>query len=275
MSVSAVGDITISFDDEGSGDALLLVHGHPFDRSMWRPQLEQFGRSGWRVVVPDLRGYGQTTVVPGVTTLDVFARDLIGLADRLGIDTFVLGGLSMGGQIVMETYRLFPERIRGLVLADTSARAETAAGRVDRHAMADRLLREGLRPYADEVLAKMVAPANIAAMPRVADHVLTMMRGAPAEGAAAALRGRAARPDYVDLLATVTVPTLVVVGSDDEFTPLSDAELMHQAVPGSRLAVIDGAAHMPNLERTAEFNDLLQAFLDSIPAPVAASSPDR
>ena len=114
MSVSAVGDITISFDDEGSGDALLLVHGHPFDRSMWRPQLEQFGRSGWRVVAADLRGYGQTTVVPGVTTLDMFARDLVGLADQLGIDTFVLGGLSMGGQIVMETYRLFPERIRGL-----------------------------------------------------------------------------------------------------------------------------------------------------------------
>ena len=120
-------------------------------------------------------------------------------------------------------------------------------------------------PYADEVLPKMVAPANIRELPTVAEHVLAMMRAAPAEGAAAALRGRAERPDYVDMLARIEVPALVVVGSDDEFTPVSDAELMHERIPDATLVVVEGAAHMPNLEREAEFNDALQRFLDSLP----------
>ncbi|WP_020416810.1 alpha/beta fold hydrolase [Amycolatopsis sp. ATCC 39116] len=257
--------IEIGYDDKGSGPALVLVHGHPFDRSMWRPQLDHFSERGWRVIAPDLRGYGETTVVPGKTPLETFARDLAGLLDRLDVGEFVLGGLSMGGQIVMECHRLFPERIRALVLADTSPRAETAEGKRNRTEMAERLLREGLWPYADEVLTKMVAPANVAAMPDVAEHVHRMMRSTAPEGAAAALRGRAERPDYVPTLAGVRVPALVVVGDQDEYTPVAEAEFLHSLIPGAELAVIEGAAHMPNLERPAEFNSTLASFLAKIP----------
>jgi pimeloyl-ACP methyl ester carboxylesterase len=173
----------------------------------------------------------------------------------------VLGGLSMGGQIVMEFYRMFPERVRGLMLADTFAQAETEEGRKARYDMADRLLREGMGGYADEVLPKMVAPYNIEALPEVAEHVLGMMRGTPAEGAAAALRGRAERPDYTELLGRVTVPALIVVGRDDEFTPVADAEFMCYRIPNATLAVIHGAAHMPNMERPVEFNKAFHEFL--------------
>jgi pimeloyl-ACP methyl ester carboxylesterase len=266
MSTISRGGITIGYDDEGSGAPLVLIHGHPFDRSMWRPQVEQFSAAGWRVIVPDLRGYGETTVVPGITTLDVFAREIAGLLDYLGVGSCVLGGLSMGGQIVMEFGRLFPRRIRGLVLADTFAAAETGAGRKARNDMADRLLREGMAPYAAEVLPKMVAPRTISGQPAVAAHVLAMMRGASPAGAAAALRGRALRPDYREPLSLLTVPTLVVVGSDDEFTPIGDAELIRDLVPGATLAIIDGAGHMPSLERPAEFNAGLRQFLNSLPA---------
>lgn len=257
----SLGEVVVGYDDEGAGRALLFVHGHPFDRTMWRPQVEHFAGNGWRVVAPDLRGYGETTVIPGKTTLDVFARDLVALLDHLEIDEAVVAGLSMGGQIVMETYRLFPDRIAGLVLADTSAPAETEAGRKARADAADRLLQEGMAPYSDEVLTKMVAPANVKALPDVARHVMRMMLGAPPAGAAAALRGRAERPDYVEMLSGVDVPTLVVVGADDEFTPLEDARLMHERVEGSEMVVVDGAAHMPNLERPDEFNGALSAFL--------------
>jgi pimeloyl-ACP methyl ester carboxylesterase len=266
MSTISRSGITIGYDDEGSGAPLVLIHGHPFDRSMWRPQVEQFSAAGWRVIVPDLRGYGETTVVPGITTLDVFARDIAGLLDSLGVGSCVLGGLSMGGQIVMEFARLFPQRIRGLVLADTFAAAETEAGQQVRNDMADRLLREGMAPYAAEVLSKMVAPRTISGQPAVAAQVLAMMRGASPVGAAAALRGRALRPDYREPLSLLTVPTLVVVGSDDEFTPIGDAELIRDLVPGATLAIIDGAGHMPNLECPAEFNTGLRQFLDSRPA---------
>jgi 3-oxoadipate enol-lactonase len=245
--------MVIGYDDKGTGDAVVLVHGHPFDRSMWRPQVERFSRTH-RVIAPDLRGYGESTVVPGKTTLDVFAEDIATLLDRLGIDKIVLGGLSMGGQIVMEFHRLFPDRIRGLMLADTFPGAETPEGRQARNDMADRILVEGMGPYADEVIWKMVAPYN----KHAADHVLKMMRAAPPEGAAAALRGRAERPDYVDVLSLIKVPTLVVVGRDDEYTPVSEAERMRDLIAGAELVVVEGAAHLPNLERQTEFDHAFQ-----------------
>lgn len=260
-----IDGITIGYDDEGTGDdVLVLVHGHPFDRTMWRPQVEHFSAAGWRVIAVDLRGYGESTVVPGITPLPTFAQDVVGLLDHLGVDRFVLGGLSMGGQIVMEGYRSFGERVRGLILADTFATADTPEQRAFRNGMAERLVREGMAGYADEVLAKMVAPHNVEALPDVAEHVSRMMRNAPVEGAAAALRGRSQRPDYTDLLGAITVPTLVVVGSEDEYTPVSDAEYMHERVPGSALVVVDGAAHMPNLERPEEFNKAVADLLGRI-----------
>lgn len=260
MSTISVNGITVDYSDTGTGTALLLVHGHPFDRSMWTPQLTW---PGWRVVAPDLRGYGASTVVPGVTPLGAFADDLAALADALGIDRFVLGGLSMGGQVVLECVRRFPSRIRGLLLADTSAPAETPQGKASRNAIADRVLRDGMADHAAELLPKMVAPD---ADPQVKAHVLAMMRAAPPEGAAAALRGRAERPDYTDLLGAIQVPTLVVVGSADEFTPVSEAVFLSDRVPGSTLAVIDGAGHLPNLERPAEFNQALAALLGQVAA---------
>jgi pimeloyl-ACP methyl ester carboxylesterase len=160
----------------------------------------------------------------------------------------------------MEFHRLFPERIKALLLADTFPGGETPEGHRVRNAMADRILKEGMGPYAEEVIWKMVAPYN----KHAADHVMTMMRNASPEGAAAGLRGRAERPDYVDMLSKITVPTLVVVGKDDEYTPVSEAERMRDLIPGARLEVVEGAAHMPNLERQTEFDQAFQRFLDTV-----------
>ncbi|MEU2063732.1 alpha/beta hydrolase [Streptomyces sp. NPDC013455] len=251
----------LAFEDKDPGVTsrvpLVLVHGHPFDRTMWHPQLAEFS-AGRRVIAPDLRGYGASPVTPGSVPLSRHAQDIAGLLDQLGVDGFVLAGLSMGGQIVMECAARFGDRIRGLVLADTFPAAETPEGRRSRNAMADRLLAEGMRGYADEVLEKMVAPY---ADPEVKAHVHAMMTAASPEGAAAALRGRAERPDYRELLTRVAVPALVVVGADDTYTPVADAEAMHAALPDSTLHVIAGAAHLPNLERPEEFNQALGAFL--------------
>jgi 3-oxoadipate enol-lactonase len=261
MGTVLLNGITVGYDDQGAGEPLVFIHGHPFDRSMWAPQVDQFSSSGRRVIAPDLRGYGESTVVPGKTPLETFARDIAALLDHLEVDGAVLAGLSMGGQIVMEFYRLFPERVRALVLADTFCQAETEVGRKTRNDLADRLLSEGIGGYADEVLPKMVAPYNIEALPAVARHVLGMMRNTSPEGAAAALRGRAERPDYTSLLGRISVPALIVVGRDDEFTPVGDAEFMYERIQVAELLVVEGAAHMPNLERPAEFNEALEHFL--------------
>ncbi|CAM5696079.1 Alpha/beta hydrolase OS=Streptomyces alboniger OX=132473 GN=CP975_27235 PE=3 SV=1 [Streptomyces alboniger] len=267
MATAQVNGVTIGYDDEG-GDGrapgrptLVLLHGHPFDRSMWGPQREALA-SSHRVVTPDLRGYGESTVVPGATGFATFAEDVAALLDHLGVEEFALGGLSMGGQLVMECYRLFPQRVTGLLLADTFPAAETPEGKATRNATADRLLAEGMKGYADEVRDKMVAPYNT----EVSAYVHRMMLAAPPEGAAAALRGRAERPDYRELLARAAVPTLVVVGRDDAFTPVADAEAMHAVLSDSELCVIESAAHMPNLERPAEFNAALRSWLDRVAA---------
>ncbi|EFL33520.1 3-oxoadipate enol-lactonase [Streptomyces viridochromogenes DSM 40736] len=250
---------------------MVLVHGHPFDRTMWAPQLDTFATAR-RVIAPDLRGYGASPTTPALTDFSGFARDIEALLDELEVASCVLAGLSMGGQIVMDCYRLFPDRVRGLVLADTFPAAETPEGVRTRDAMADRLLREGMRGYADEVLERMVAPY---APVEVKAHVHRMMTATAPEGAAAALRARARRPDYRDLLTRVCVPALVVVGADDDFTPVSDARAMHAALPDSALLVVEGAAHMPNLERPEVFDEALGEFLTRVDERQPSPAPPR
>ena len=259
-----VGPATGGVGGTGAGDVVVLVHGHPFDRSMWAPQLAHLPGTGWRAVAADLRGYGESTVVPGAVTLDVFAGDIARLLDHLGVGAVVLAGLSMGGQIVMELLRLFPERVRGIVLADTSPVAETADGRRSRNAVADRLLAEGMTGYAEELLPMMLAPGTIRDRRDVADHVSRMMSRTSPVGAAAALRGRAERPDYRSTLRRTTVPARVVVGTDDAYTSVEDARDTAALLPTGRLAVVHGAGHMPNLERPDEFNALLDELLDVV-----------
>lgn len=267
----------IHYEDRGTGPVLLLVHGHPFDHTMWQPQIDRFSRTH-RVIAPDLRGYGRTPLGtprdttgadtrPRATGLGDFAEDLVDLLDALDVRDCVLAGLSMGGQIAMEFRRRHPGRLRGLVLADTFPAAETDEGRAARNAMADRFLAGGadaVREYADEVLDRMVAPYNTHAAP----HVHRMMCATDPAGAAAALRGRAERPDYRQTLTTVPFPALVVVGRDDTYTLVADAEDMHALLPHSTLAVVERAAHLPNLERPEEFDAVLASYLRSLVRPI-------
>ena len=267
MGKAHINGITIAFDDTGSGHGcVVLVHGHPFDRSMWRPQTEALGKAGWRVIVPDLRGYGESPIGASVTTLEQFAGDISALLDALGIEVVVLCGLSLGGQIVMEFCRLYPERVRAIILAATFPQAETSEGKQNRNSTADRLLREGMGPYAEEVLPKMMAPHSIAALPAVAEHVLTMMRSARPTGAAAALRGRAERTCYEETLSNLDVPALIVVGDEDAFTTRADADRMHALLKRSDLVWLEGTGHMPNLERAPEFNVAVERFLQTLGA---------
>jgi pimeloyl-ACP methyl ester carboxylesterase len=263
--------VHLAYQDAGAGTAVFLIHGHPFDHTMWAPQVE-FLAANYRVVVPDLRGYGATPLPKDKqeTLLEDFVEDILALADHLAIARFAITGLSLGGQIVLETWRQAPERIRALVLADTFAGLDTPEQRQGRLDAADRLEREGMAPYANEVLEKMLTPAHVRELPAVAEHVMRMMTGSDPIGAAAAARGRCRRRDYLPLLAEIQAPTMIVVGSEDLFTPVALAEEMHRGISGSQLRIIPECGHMPNLERPEEFNAILGAFLgaflDALPA---------
>lgn len=262
----------LAFDDHGPrrpGPALLLIHGHPFDRSLWARQAAAAAAHGWRAVVPDLRGYGASPPATAKTTLARFADDLVALLDVLGIERVVVCGLSMGGQIAMELVRAHADRLQGVVLAATFARADDAPARAQRLALAERLERGGaraMRAYADELLPRMFAPATLAARPDVVEGLRRAMRRAPAAGAAAALRGRAERPDYFAALGAYGGPALVVAGDEDTYTTREDAERLAAALRHGRLVWLAGVGHLPNLERPEAFDRELLAFLDACAA---------
>lgn len=263
MSIQTIGSHTIGYTDIGQGPPLVLIHGHPFNRSMWDAQTQALA-ARYRIIAPDLRGYGESSVTPGNVTLGDHARDIADLLDALQIQRAPIGGLSMGGQIVLEFYWSYPERVSALLLADTFAQLDAPEQRQARFTMADRLEREGMSGYAQEVLPKMIAPTTIQDQPQVAAHVLRMMRETQPAGAAASLRGRAERRDFTPLLQQIAVPTCIVVGEDDVFTPVSNAQLMRQAIPRSQMHIIPRSGHMPNLEQPEQFNALLCDWLDTL-----------
>jgi pimeloyl-ACP methyl ester carboxylesterase len=267
MHVAKVNGIRLSYGDTGEAanvSVLLLVHGHPFNRAMWLPQVDAFSAAGWRVLTPDLRGYGDSEVKSDKVTLDAFAQDLASLLDYVGVECVVIGGLSMGGQIVMEFCRRYPNRVKGIILAATFPRSETEEGKHERTRTADRLLREGMKDYATELLPKMLGHRALTQDKKIVDHVLDMMRQTDPRGAAAALRGRAERPSYEETLARLRVPALIVVGEQDAYTTRRDAEGMNELIKGSRLVWMKDVGHMPNLENSEEFNAETTLFLQAL-----------
>ena len=264
MSALRVRGIEIGYTDTGEGTPVVLLHGFPFNRLMWREQAEVL-REKHRIVTPDLLGHGETSVTE-TATMEEMAQMVAALLDELKIERAILGGLSMGGYVTFAFYRLFPQRVRALILADTRPQADTEEGRRNREALARRALIEGMEAVAEMMLPKALAPATIKENPAAVARVRAMITKTRPAGAAAASRGMALRRDQSALLAQIDVPTLIIVGSEDSLTPPADAERMQREISGSHLAVIEGAGHVSNIERPAEFNRALVNFLDMLEA---------
>jgi pimeloyl-ACP methyl ester carboxylesterase len=264
MSRIKVRGIEIGYDDVGSGQAVVLLHGYPFNRSMWREQVEALS-TDYRVITPDLRGHGETTVGGSEpATMDGMAEDVAALLDQLKIKRVTLGGLSMGGYVALSFCRQFPLRVRALVLADTRPQADTPEARRNREEQAEKILREGMQSIADDFLKKVLTARTLSQNTETVERVREMIIGTDSQGAANALRGMAARRDHTDFLPEIIAPTLIIVGSEDQLTPPADAETMRREIRGSRLAILEGASHLSNIERPAEFNRALKSFLDEL-----------
>lgn len=264
MSQITVRGIKMAYDIAGSGPTVLLLHGYPFNRSMWSQQVAAL-QDDYRVITPDLRGLGESSALEeSQASIDVMAEDLAALLDELEIKRVVLGGLSMGGYVAFAFYRRFSLRVRALVLADTRPQSDTEEGKRSREEQAQKILKEGMESIADDFLKKVLTPATHSEKPEIRDRVREMIVTTKPEGAAAALRAMAVRRDQTDLLPEIIAPTLVIVGSEDKLTPREDALLMHREIRGSRLEVLEGAAHLSNLEQSLQFNRALKSFLDAL-----------
>jgi pimeloyl-ACP methyl ester carboxylesterase len=260
MTLLRIDDISLAYTDTGVGRPIVLIHGYPFNRSLWNEQVAALSNS-YRIIVPDLRGFGESDASIGPATMNRMAEDVAYLLDHLEIPRAVIGGLSMGGYVTLAFYKQFPSRVRGLVLADTRAQADTEEAKQTRAQQAEKALSEGMAGIADAMLPKLLTPETVSKRPEIVKRVRDMMLKTKPEGAAAALLGMAEREDQTELLSRITAKTLIIVGAEDVITPVADSEKMHIAIAGSRLVVLESAGHVSNLERTGEFNDALMDFL--------------
>ena len=264
MSIALVRGIEMAYEDMGSGPAVVLLHGYPFNRSMWREQIDSLS-ANYRVITPDLRGHGESSVTQEPATIAEMAEDVAALLDKLEIERVVLGGLSMGGYVALAFYRRFGlRRVRALILADTRSQADTQEARRNRQEQAEKILKQGMSSIIDDFLKKVLTPATLSERPEIMERVRKMVVTTKPQGAAAALRGMALRPDQTDFLPEIIAPTLIIVGSEDQLTPPVDAEMMHREIRGSHLECIEGASHLSNLERPVEFNRAVKNFLDAL-----------
>ena len=262
--------------------AIVLLHGYPFDRSMWREQIKFLSAHGYRVLAPDLRGFGeivaQTSVCDSaqldhrlksvsLTTMADMARDVAALLDELEFEQATVCGLSMGGYVAFEFVHLFPARVRALVLAGTRAPADNEQEKQARLQQAEQMLAQGMNGIAEASVPKLLAPLTLAEKPDVVAQLREMILRANPEGAAAAQRGMAARRDHAAELPGINVPALVIVGRQDSIRPVADAEFMQRRLRNSRLLIVENAAHMTNLEQPSVFNGALLEFLRSIHDP--------
>jgi pimeloyl-ACP methyl ester carboxylesterase len=254
---------TVEFDDAGQGEALVLLHAFPLSRAMWRPQLEAL-QGECRIIAPDLRGFGGASGFDGAPSVEQMADDVQALLDSLGVKQAVVGGLSMGGYVALAFARKYASRLRGLILADTRAEADSAEARANR----DKLIAFAQDHAAGEVLAqmlpKLLSDVTRQQRPEVVSEIRQIASAQTSAGIIGALRALRDRPDSSELLKSLRVPTLVIVGADDALTPPALSQAMTQAIPGARLVQIAGAGHLSNLEQPAAFNDAVRAFVKSL-----------
>jgi 3-oxoadipate enol-lactonase len=255
----------LAYSDDGPGPVVVLLHGFPLDRTMWAAQQQTVG-SIYRVIAPDLRGHGQSAAPDGIYSMEDMAEDVIELLDALKItEPIVLGGLSMGGYVAMALAVRHPKRLRGLMLFDTKAGADTPEAAQAREELARKVEAAGTaEPAVAAMLPRLFSPTTRARRPDLIARTQEQMLKTPARGVAGALRGMAVRPDRTADLGRISVPTLVVVGADDVITPPSEAHKMAQALPNVQLLEVPEAGHLSPLENPGAVNEAILQFLATL-----------
>jgi len=257
-----VAGAELAVDVRGEGAPVLFAHGFPFDRTVWRHQLAALSR--WKRIAPDLRGAGESTAPPDGYSMALYADDLIAVLDTLGVRQAVVCGLSMGGYIVFELLRRYVERVRAVVLCGTRPQPDSEEARRARDELAALAAERGSAAVGERLLPRLLASATLAEQPEVVQHYREMAQRMSVLGMAGALRAMRDRPDSTPLLSEIRVPTLVVVGSEDQVSPPAVAEAMAGAIPSARLAVIPAAGHLAPLEQPLATSRALADFLGEL-----------
>lgn len=265
MPTASANGTKINYTDTGGdGTPVVLLHAFPFNSAMWAPQLESLGER-FRFIVPDLKGFGDSDAPDERSSysMDRYADELKALVDDLGVDRFVLAGLSMGGYIALAYMRKYADDVMGLVLADTRAEADPPEGKEKRSKQQDLVSDEGTAGLIETLTGALLAEDTRTNKPDVVKKAQAAMENAPA-GFIGALEAMKTRVDSTEALAKIDVPTLVIVGEKDGVTPPEAARKLHEHIGGSQLVVIPGAGHISNMEAPEAFNGALAEFLNRL-----------
>lgn len=266
IKTQSVNGITLSYQERGRGARnVALLHGFPLDSRMWEQQLAALGDApgGYRVVAPDLRGFGQSRSETPFT-IESLADDVHALLSAVGALPTVLVGLSMGGYVALAYAKKYSADLRGLVLVDTKAEGDTTEGKTGRQKMIDLVRKEGSKAVADQMRPKMLAKDAAEQRPQQAQALRRNMESCPPKTIEHALAAMRDRPDRSSELSSIKVPTLVVVGESDAITPPDVAQAMSKKIAGAELVTIRGAGHMSPMEQPEQVNRALRAFLERI-----------
>jgi 3-oxoadipate enol-lactonase len=256
-------DAEIAYEVMGDGPPLVLLHPFPVNRRFWLPVAELLA-TRYRLILPDLRGHGESGVGSGPATMEKHAADIARLCDRVGVGRAVFAGVSIGGYILFEFWRRYRDRISAFIFADTRAAADTEEGRAGRLKSAEDVEQRGPAAYIDGLLPKLLGETTRTNRPDLAEAARKMMLQSKVAGIAAVLRGMAERPDSTPSLKTIHVPTLVLNGSEDVLTAEADAAVIHNGVSGSRLEIIPKGGHYAVFEQHEAAARAIRGFLDGL-----------
>jgi 3-oxoadipate enol-lactonase len=253
----------------GDADPLLMLHAFPLNGRMFEPQMEAISGAR-RVIAPDLPGFGYSPRTPAQPDVGYYAGCVRALLDRLEIPRVVVGGVSMGGYVAFECMRSFPERVSGLVLANTRPDADTEEARETRKEMALRVAQEGIGVLVELQMGRLLSERTRAENGDVVERVKEIILENTPDGAVAALGAMRERPDSTENLGGINVPTLVVGGAEDAISSPEVMGEMAAKIPDARHVTLPGVGHLSNLEDPQGFNEALTGFLESVRTPAAA-----
>ena len=257
------GDAEIAYRTLGAGPTVVLLHPFPANHEFWMPIAEELS-SRYRLILPDVRGHGESEVGDGPATMAKHAADLLRVLDDTQAGRCPFIGVSIGGYILFEFWRSHRDRVAALGLCNTKAPADNADARAGRLKAANDVLVRGAEPFLQSMVPRLLGQSTRETRPDLVDGALRMMRQMSPEDIAQVQRGMAERTDSVDTLKTINVPTLVVTGDEDILTGANEAELMRRHIAGSQLRVLAKAGHYSPWEQPTEAAKLLRQFLDSL-----------
>jgi 3-oxoadipate enol-lactonase len=257
------GDADIFYEVVGVGPPVVLLHPFPANHDLWKPAARALV-AHYRVILPDLRGHGDSEIGAGPATMEKHAADIARVLDHEEVRRAPLIGVSIGGYVLFEFWRKHRERVEALALCNTKAAGDTFEARAGRLQAAAEVIERGTEPFFESMLPKLIGKTTHSTRPDLVEGALRMMRKMSAEDVAMVQRGMAERPDSMDTLKTINVPTLLVTGDEDIFTGVADAELMRQNISGSQMRVIAKAGHYSLWEQPEEMGKLLRQFLDAM-----------